>query len=76
VDTVAPNGSRLPHPIPEREILTDITEHQWKLGRSLGAGGSGQVYWYLASSNTYEPVGSDIQYVAKVEPHTNGTLSV
>jgi vaccinia related kinase len=72
--TVAPNGNRLPHLIPEGEILTDITKNQWKLGRSIGAGGSGEVY--LASSNTYEPVGPDAQYVVKVGPHENGSLFV
>jgi vaccinia related kinase len=72
--TVAPNGNRLPHSIPEGEILTDIIKNRWKIGRSIGAGCFGQVY--LASSNTYEPVGSDAQYVVKVEPHENVTLSV
>jgi vaccinia related kinase len=68
----APNGNRFPHPIPEGDILTDITKNQWKLGRSIGAGGSGEVY--LASRNTHEPVGSDAQYVVKVGPHYNGSL--
>jgi vaccinia related kinase len=72
--TVTPNGKRLPHPIPEGEILTDITKNQWKLGRSIGSGVSAEVY--LASSNTYEPVGPDAQYVVKVGTQENETLSV
>jgi hypothetical protein len=62
--TVAPNGNRLPDPIREGEILTDVTKNQWKLGTSIGTGTSGEVY--LASSVTYEPVGPDAQYVVKV----------
>jgi vaccinia related kinase len=69
---VASNGNRLPDPIPEGEILTDISMNEWKLGRLIGVGGSGKVY--LASSNTYGPVGSDAQYVVKVQPHTSGSL--
>ncbi|XP_069674134.1 serine/threonine-protein kinase VRK1-like isoform X2 [Periplaneta americana] len=71
---VASNGNRLPDPIREGEVLTDITKNQWKLGRSIGIGGFGEIY--LASSNTYKPVGSDAQHVIKVEPHKNGPLFV
>ena len=69
---LAANGNVLPDPISEGEILIDIARNQWKLGRSLGIGGFGEVY--LASSNAYEPVGSDADHVVKVEPHKNGTL--
>jgi hypothetical protein len=41
---VAPNGNRLPDPIREGEILVDITKNQWKLGRSIGVGGFGEIY--------------------------------
>ncbi|PNF39204.1 hypothetical protein B7P43_G01303 [Cryptotermes secundus] len=71
---VASNGNRLPDPIREGEILVDIAKNQWKLGSSVGVGGFGEIY--LASSNTYKPVGSDAQHVVKVEPHKNGPLFV
>jgi vaccinia related kinase len=67
--SVAANGS-----IFEGEILIDGTKNQWKLGKSIGVGGFGEVY--LASSNTYEPVGSDAQHAIKVESLKSGTLSV
>ncbi|XP_021932623.1 serine/threonine-protein kinase VRK1-like isoform X3 [Zootermopsis nevadensis] len=70
----ASNGNRLPDPICVGEILTDITKNQWKLGRSIGVGGFGEIY--LASTSTYKPVGSDAQHVVKVEPHKNGPLFV
>jgi hypothetical protein len=41
---VAPNGNKLPAPIREGEVLTDITKNQWKLGRSIGVGGFGEIY--------------------------------
>jgi vaccinia related kinase len=71
---IASNGYILPDPICEGEVLIDIAANQWKLGRSVGIGGFGEVY--LASSNAYEPVGSDAQHVVKVEPHKNGPLFV
>jgi vaccinia related kinase len=53
--------------------VLDSSKKQWKLGRLLGAGGFGEVY--LASSNVYQPVGSDAQYVIKFEQFHNGSLS-
>lgn len=41
---VASNGNRLPDPIREGEIFVDITKNQWKLGRSVGVGGFGEIY--------------------------------
>jgi vaccinia related kinase len=41
---LASNGNRLPDPIREGEMLTDITENQWKLGKSIGVGGFGEIY--------------------------------
>ena len=70
----APNGYRLPDPIKEGEILTDVTKKQWKLGRAIGLGGFGEIY--LASDDLKKPVGLDSQHVIKVEPHKNGPLFV
>jgi vaccinia related kinase len=67
-------GNKLPECILEGEILSDIRKNQWKLGKSIGTGGFGEVY--LASDNINETLGSDAQYIAKVEPHENGTLFV
>jgi vaccinia related kinase len=58
----------------EREILIDIAENRWSLGRSMGVQGLGAVY--LASNKTDEPVGSDAQHVVIVEPHQNGHLFI
>jgi len=33
-------------------------------------------HFFIASSNTYKPVGPDAQHVVKVEPHKNGPLFV
>ncbi|XP_075211966.1 serine/threonine-protein kinase VRK1-like [Lycorma delicatula] len=71
---IAANGYRLPDPIREGEIFTDIGKKQWRLGRSIGVGGFGEIY--LASDDITKPVASDARYVIKVEPHANGPLFV
>jgi vaccinia related kinase len=71
---VASNGNLFTVCTWEEEILLDTTRKQWKLGKLIGAGGSGEVY--LASSNIYEPVDSDAQHIVKVEPDANGSLIV
>jgi vaccinia related kinase len=55
------------------KIVLDSSKQQWKLGKLSGAGSFGEVY--LASSNIYQPVGSDAQYVIKFEQFRNGSLS-
>ncbi|XP_026280806.1 serine/threonine-protein kinase VRK1 isoform X2 [Frankliniella occidentalis] len=70
----APNGYRLPDPIREGEIFTDVTKKQWRLGRSIGLGGFGEIY--LASDDIKKPAGIDSKHVIKVEPHKNGPLFV
>jgi len=66
------NGFKLPDPIPEGEVLTDMTKQKWKLGKSIGVGGFGEVY--VASSNVKGKVGKGAKYCIKVEPHKNGPL--
>lgn len=39
-----PAAHKLPDPIREGEILRDITKRQWRLGRSIGVGGFGEIY--------------------------------
>lgn len=41
---IAPNGVRLPDPISEGEVFTDSSLKRWKLGRSIGLGGFGEIY--------------------------------
>jgi vaccinia related kinase len=74
VKKVDSNGNKFPECILEGEILQDITMNQWKLGKSIGTGGFGEIY--LASNNINETVDLDAQYVVKVEPHENDTLFV
>ena len=38
------NGYKLPDPIPNGEILTDMTKKQWIIGSSIGIGGFGEIY--------------------------------
>lgn len=66
------NGFKLPDPIPEGEVLTDMTKNKWKLGKSIGCGGFGEVYF--ASNNVKGKVGKGAKYCIKVEPHKNGPL--
>lgn len=71
---IAANGFRLPDPIREGETFTDLEKKQWRLGRSIGVGGFGEIY--LASDDISKPVSTDARYVIKVEPHSNGPLFV
>lgn len=56
------------------EILTDISGKKWRLGKTVGLGGFGDIY--LASDNIEDDVKSDSSYVAKLEDHSNGPLFV
>ncbi|XP_063844035.1 serine/threonine-protein kinase VRK1-like isoform X2 [Scylla paramamosain] len=69
---VAANGFKLPDPIAPGVVVKDVAKQNWKIGKSIGVGGFGEIY--LASSNTEVPVDSGADYVIKVEPHSNGPL--
>lgn len=56
------------------EILTDLTGKKWRLGRSIGVGGFGEIY--SASDVLNREVQDDSSYVVKIEHHTNGPLFV
>lgn len=56
------------------ELLTDLSGKKWKLGKTIGVGGFGDIY--LASDVLDQDVKSDSPYVAKVETHSNGPLFV
>lgn len=40
----SPNGYILADPLPEGLMLTDLTKRRWKLVRSIGVGGFGEIY--------------------------------
>jgi len=40
----AANGYKLPDPIPNGEILRDVTKKEWQIGPSIGVGGFGEIY--------------------------------
>ena len=40
----SPNGYLLPDPIPVGIILTDLMRKRWKIGKSIGVGGFGEIY--------------------------------
>ena len=40
----SPNGYILPDPLPQGLILTDLKKQRWKLGKSVGLGGFGEIY--------------------------------
>lgn len=69
---IAANGHRLPDPLPKGEILTDVMKCKWKLGKSIGLGGFGEIY--LASDDITKQPGADAEYVVKIEHHSNGPL--
>jgi len=69
----SPNGYLLPEPLPQGLVVTDLRKQKWKIGKSIGLGGFGEIYTAaLLNGNTL----SDEDYVVKVEPHNNGPLFV
>lgn len=70
----AANGYRLPDPLPEGLIITAITKKSWRLGKSIGVGGFGEIY--LCSDDISRPVGDEATMALKIEPHENGPLFV
>lgn len=69
---IASNGHKLPDPLPNSSVLTDVMKRKWRLGKSIGIGGFGEIY--LASDDLKRKPGPDAKYVIKVEPHANGPL--
>ncbi|XP_078033881.1 uncharacterized protein LOC144468344 [Augochlora pura] len=67
------NGYKLPDPISPGEIVKDLKDNQWILGKSIGIGGFGEIYC-AASYNGKTP--KDYPNVIKIEPHGNGPLFV
>jgi len=41
---------KLPDPIKDGEIVRDIQKRQWRLGKSIGVGGFGEIYAGITSS--------------------------
>lgn len=69
----SPNGYILPDPLPQGLVLTDLKKQRWKLGKSVGLGGFGEIYSAAFLNGNKS---SKEEYVIKVEPHTNGPLFV
>ncbi|KAF5900792.1 serine/threonine-protein kinase VRK1, partial [Clarias magur] len=67
-----PAKRKLAEEFPPGEVLTDTAKKSWKLGTPIGQGGFGMLY--LASDDTSKTVGTNAQYVVKVEPSDNGPL--
>jgi len=69
----SPNGYILPDPLPQGLLITDLRGQKWKIGKSVGLGGFGEIYSAaLLDGNSL----SAEDYVVKVEPHSNGPLFV
>ena len=40
----SPNGYILPDPLPQGLLITDLRRQKWKIGKSVGLGGFGEIY--------------------------------
>lgn len=58
---VTAKGYKKPAPIPNGEILTDVSRQQWKVGPSIGSGGFGEIYSACKVGD-----GKDYNYVVKI----------
>ncbi|XP_067384585.1 serine/threonine-protein kinase VRK1-like isoform X2 [Channa argus] len=67
-----PRKSKLPKPLPDGFILTDMEKKKWRLGKIIGQGGFGLIY--LASQDVNKPVAADTNFVIKLEYQENGPL--
>ncbi|XP_077585123.1 serine/threonine-protein kinase VRK1-like [Stigmatopora nigra] len=68
----APKKRGLPKPLPDGFILTDTVKKKWRLGKVLGQGGFGLIYY--ASQDIGSSVSTDTEFVVKVEYLENGPL--
>jgi len=68
----SPNGYLLPDPLPLGLTIRDLRGRSWRLGKSVGLGGFGEIY----SANEVKDEPSLEQFVVKVEPFNNGPLFV
>lgn len=59
---VTAKGYKKPVPIPNGEILTDVSRQQWKIGPSIGSGGFGEIY----SACKLGESSKDYNYVVKI----------
>jgi len=69
----SPNGYLLPDPLPEGLVIKDLRKQKWKIGKSIGLGGFGEIYSAALLDGKSL---SEEEYVVKVEPHSNGPLFV
>ncbi|XP_055384889.1 nucleosomal histone kinase 1 [Condylostylus longicornis] len=69
------NGYAMPESIPLGEILSDLSKQQWKVGKTIGKGGFGEIYTACKANSCPKSI-DDYEYVVKIEPHGNGPLFV
>lgn len=63
-----------PVQIKEGELLIDVASKKWRIGKSVGSGGFGEIY--LVSDEISKPPSQDAFYAVKIEPHKSGPLFV
>lgn len=66
---IAPNGYRLPDPLPHGEVLTDSLKKQWVVGDVIGCGGFGEIYTAKPAAESLD----NWHYVVKID-HNTGPL--
>jgi vaccinia related kinase len=59
------NGYEAPKPVKTGTILTDTFKKQWKIGKSIGVGGFGEIYSAVEASSAIKKV-DDYPYVVKI----------
>ncbi|XP_062503194.1 serine/threonine-protein kinase VRK1-like [Corticium candelabrum] len=64
-----------PEPMPVGEVLADMQKGNWKLGKSIGRGGFGELYLAQRTlKQMSEDEDKEANYVVKIEPEGNGPL--
>lgn len=59
------NGYEMPKELKSGDVLTDQHKKSWKIGKSIGIGGFGEIYSACAADKVPKKV-DDYQYVVKL----------
>lgn len=59
------NGYEMPKPLNSGDLLSDNQKNQWKIGRSIGIGGFGEIYSACKVGSSIKKI-DDYPFVVKI----------
>lgn len=73
--TKGPGNTSVYGELRQGEVISDNIGNKWKLGKTIGIGGFGEIY-DISEYGIPKEAKSETKFVAKIEKHTNGPLFV